>query len=837
MTRLRFSFVPCIAVVVCFSGCGSSKPAGNDAATAPRGVDSQPVASAPPAQEKSSSPPPSDTPPAANAKAVPEKQPAGTESKSPRVADAGGKPATKKPTAEVTVAPGPESAAKREETVEKPTVATPVEPATFTQLAEAIDLRKVPIPEDATFTERRLGTCYLVLSGDTRAATEFVRKHLKAQGCVELKPESPANPPYVSLAFGKGNFLASAFISPGTDPEKQTNVVLTCVGNVAPVSLAIPEGAERLRHDRSYSLAITADDIDAAEKATIDLFLQEGWREHTLDFEQTPEKDPKVRFPQFFKNGIQVLAYLSESTDVPGKTAIQYHCSVHSAELPLTTDADTVRFPMTPGVVKFNSEMEVPAIVEFYDTRFEELGWSQRKDGRVVRDRLARLLYAHDNDVTMVDVRPREKGYTLVLTGLVNKVPRDEERALARANQGRIDMENNGQDLPLPEGAKAAKYDRESKRVKFQSPLGIQELVDFYVKAFTDAGWKENEQNRAVEKTTGNFNAELNDDRVFVNFFKLDDKTPTEVTALAYGFKWNPVAEMLVEDPEEEQPSTKVAESDEAETDVAAEIAEAKEKAMAELEKATSELDGDLKNAVDDAIGAAFGKKAKGKAKGKNAGLPTEKSDPETTDPTAEPAATAPLTAKIEHDLPVLEDHTSSSFSGTPFFKEMDVTTGAALKPVVELYRKELKTLGWKETASAGNPIEQQVTFEKGTDRLKLKVNRKEDDETTIHLEVRLTAAAKEAGILPKPGTSVIMVGNPGDQGAKVTLGMKTVSVRAGEGAEKPNGPRFDVKPGKHKLIVKLADGTEQTETIEAEADQVWGVILLPEGPLAMRVY
>ncbi|MCY2963544.1 MAG: hypothetical protein NT069_07830, partial [Planctomycetota bacterium] len=661
---------------------------------------------------------------------------------------------------------------------------------------------------------------------------EFVRKHLKAQGCVELKPESPANPPYVNLAFGKGNFLASAFISPGTDPEKQTNVVFTCVGNVAPVSLPIPEGAERLRHERSYSMAITADDIDAAEKATIDLFLKEGWREHTLDIEQPTEKDPKMRFPQFFKNGIQVLAYISESTDVPGKRAIQYHCSVHSAELPLTADADKVRFPMTPGVVKFNTELEVPAIVEFYDTRFEELGWTRLKDVGVVRDRLARLLYAHGNDVTMVDVRPRENGYSLVLTGLVNKVPRDEELALARANQGRIDMDNNGQDLPLPEGAKAVKYDRESKRVKFQSTLGIQELVDFYVKAFTDAGWKENEQNRAVEKATGNFNAELNDDRVFVNFFKLDDKTPTAVTALAYGFKWNPAAEMLVEDPDDEKPSTDVVESD-----VAAEIAEAEEEAMSELEKVTSELQGDLKNVVDDAIGAAFGKKAKEKTKAKKAGLPTEKSDPETTDPTPEPAATAPLTAKIEHDLPVLEDHTSSSFSGTPFFKEMDVTTAAELKPVVELYRKELKTLGWKETASAGSPIEQQVAFEKGIDRLKLKVNRKEDDQTTIHLEVRLTAAAKEAGILPKPGTSVIMVGNPGEQGAKVTLGMKTVSVKAGEGAKKPDGPRFDVKPGKHKLIVKLADGTEQTETIEAEADQAWGVILLPEGPLVMRVY
>lgn len=416
--------------------------------------------------------------------------------------------------------------------------AEPTRPATFTQVVQAIDLRKFAIPKDGVFQERAVSHLYVMLERDVDATTKYVREQMTKLGCTETKSEIPTVPPYVSLAFAKNDFLVSAFLSPDPTGKKLTNVVMTNLGNLDPRTLPVPKGAEPTIQTRSTTTLVTSDKIDQASDAVTKSLEQEGWRRYLRSGVPAVAQDPQQRFLDFFQNGIKVGVYLSASTDQPGKTAIQYNCSLLDAELPLPADAIEVRFGDETGMLSFRSPKALAEVVAFYRKQFASLGWKPMKLG-IVNEKLAKVFFQRDNDVAMIEARPDKKETVVELRGLVEKVPDDEKQAMERAEKAAEAKDNNLVDLPLPPDAKDVEYDAESKKVKFKSKSTVKELVDFYQKAFADAGWKERENIRRADDQVGNFSTAMgNDDFLFVNMFRLNATTDTEVNALAYGFQW-----------------------------------------------------------------------------------------------------------------------------------------------------------------------------------------------------------------------------------------------------------------------------------------------------------
>jgi|GEM_PF-5427364 len=416
----------------------------------------------------------------------------------------------------------------------------PVEPATFTLLADHADLRKVVIPDDAKFQSREMGALYMVLQRDTQASVDFVREQMSKLGCKEVKSENPSTPPYVSLSFNGGGCLITAFISPESTQEKATNVVMNGVGNIDARSLPAPKGTTpATAFWTSQSMTIDGD-LDQGIRAARETLAAAGWIEAIRVGGEDQATKGEQRFLTFFKNSVIVGAYVSKATAPAGKTSIQYNCTLLGGELPVPSDASDVRFWQEPNKLSCLSKAPIADVGKFYEARFKELGWKKWKDLGVVRERVGKLFYVRGNDVTMIDLAVDDKGTHIIVHGMPEHIQDDEKRAIARDKQAQIDKDSNLIDLPLPPGAHDIEYDEESRKVTFKTAKSIAEVMEFYQGAFADAGWKEHEQNRSVKEQTGNFNTVKGDnDTVFVNMFRLNAKTETEVTALAYSCRWN----------------------------------------------------------------------------------------------------------------------------------------------------------------------------------------------------------------------------------------------------------------------------------------------------------
>lgn len=63
------------------------------------------------------------------------------------------------------------------------------------------------------------------------------------------------------------------------------------------------------------------------------------------------------------------------------------------------------------------------------------------------------------------------------------------------------------------------------------------------------------------------------------------------------------------------------------------------------------------------------------------------------------------------------------------------------------------------------------------------------------------------------------------------------MNVAAGVGTKKPDGPGFDLAPGKYKFQVERRGAAKINEEITVGADETWGVMIGEFGALALQVY
>jgi hypothetical protein len=81
-----------------------------------------------------------------------------------------------------------------------------------------------------------------------------------------------------------------------------------------------------------------------------------------------------------------------------------------------------------------------------------------------------------------------------------------------------------------------------------------------------------------------------------------------------------------------------------------------------------------------------------------------------------------------------------------------------------------------------------------------------------------------------------VLIGNPNDTEAVVTINKQTFRVKPGAGAKNPDGPAIDLAPGKYRVSLKMG-GKSESETIEVGADEAWGLLIGPGGLLPLHVY
>jgi hypothetical protein len=160
------------------------------------------------------------------------------------------------------------------------------------------------------------------------------------------------------------------------------------------------------------------------------------------------------------------------------------------------------------------------------------------------------------------------------------------------------------------------------------------------------------------------------------------------------------------------------------------------------------------------------------------------------------------------------------------------------LKIVLEFYRRELTKLNWKEESKGAVVAADNATlaFSSAEGPATLKLSRK-DNETVVDLATKDAGAAAKAGVLPKPGQAKVLVTNPNDAEAAITINKQTYKVAAGGGTKGPDGAMIDLPPGKHKFSTKLPGKPASNGEVEVGADQTWGLLIGPGGALTLQVY
>jgi hypothetical protein len=214
------------------------------------------------------------------------------------------------------------------------------------------------------------------------------------------------------------------------------------------------------------------------------------------------------------------------------------------------------------------------------------------------------------------------------------------------------------------------------------------------------------------------------------------------------------------------------------------------------------------------------------------------------------PSAAAPVAAASNDfttGLPRPKPWFVTTAKDTPFIKSFHIETPLPLAAVLGFYRAELAKRGWTQTSGAVvEPDRAGIPFTTPDGPAQLRLIR-QDGRTIVDLALHKPAAAK-AGIQPRPGQVRLMLSNPRDEEATITINGQTITLAAGAGShltevpetvsKSPGNPEIELPPGKYKVTLKLASGAAQTREFEAAADETWGLMVGPDGvPLPARLY
>ena len=210
------------------------------------------------------------------------------------------------------------------------------------------------------------------------------------------------------------------------------------------------------------------------------------------------------------------------------------------------------------------------------------------------------------------------------------------------------------------------------------------------------------------------------------------------------------------------------------------------------------------------------------------------------------PAADAPAQSATEDDLiaeesgglPVPKRHTMSDGIKTPFRRELKASVPLDLVAVLGFYRRELGKRNWKEESKGAVVVAENavIAFSSGDGLALLTLGRK-DGETTVNLVTKNPDAAAKAGVIPKQGQAKVLISNPNDVEAVITINKQTIKAVAGAGVKGPDGPILELAPGKYKFSVKLAGKPASDDELQVGADETWGLLIGPGGALPMHVY
>ncbi len=661
----------------------------------------------------------------------------------------------------------------------------PLDAAALRGLVARFDLRQVELPSNWEKTRASAVALHGTAPESIAQATAVLRRLVADQGWKESTgPAAPmVTAEYAQVSFRQQGCELQLYISLAGDSPNQVRFSLQNFGNVDTSTLPRTPAAKEVYASAFTTIFTCADSVPVTADLLDQALVAQGWSSFVAPDSESVVTD-EMRMLDYRQGPATLDVYISLAPAQGGLTNVQYSTGLLTEELPWPADARQVEFSDELSIVRAQTSSDVESTARYYMREMKALGWTPNSLVEVLDDS-ARIVFGADLDRLVLLRLSRQDDATRIA---IERISSDELVAMFRTEEPPAQEQAvesvvkspeppgpNARRLPLPPDARDVEYDAEDEEIRFTSPQKIRQLVKFFREELVDHGWSEEDGFSVITAQAATFEltGENDAELSFVLVKPGIGDEAIEVTISTSGLSF---AESDAREPLAGEPGD------------------------------PSPLD------------------------------PESDSDAQSSTGEHEPGD-EPLVVDNQYDVPLPSNCSHHSRERSPFRQIIEAACAAPLAKVLAFYREQMPAAGWKEQADKTQVADDKalLVFQgpAGTMSLKLTAG----DETAIELSSRDRAAAEKQGVAPKPGKARVIFGNITEMPAKITFGGSPFTLAAGKGAEKPDGPGFDVPPGKYKIKVEQTGQPTQTETIVVEADQTWGALIGPGGVLPLQVY
>ncbi len=754
-----------------------------------------------------------------------------------------------------TATPAPAATETASPKVEAP--AKPVELAKVTTVQEAaqlLDLRQLAQPDQATLIgQAEVGALNYNTPAKVAGVVDFYRPLLTEQGWQDLSDQGYADDTTATLYFTKSGFALS--LSASQMSEGNTSVTLLHHGNVDLSTL--PQMADA---EAGFAAPNTLIYFSPSSVADVARFIRtelaaQGWHEYSRP-NTTAADSADMQTRSFIQNGLELIVFIATAPAQGNKTSVQYSTVLLPLDVPIAAGANQVQFDETEPYLEYTSSDSPASLADFYRQAMAAFGWTELPDATVTTEQ-AVVAFANDLEELVWQFQATSSGgqtrVTLSSYGLPTMADTGGETA--------VEPDVTGQtlpDLPIPEDAQAVTYDADSAQLTFSSPSKVAALIDFYRQALPAQGWQEDKDFAIVTDTFGSIDFNQGDDTVTLTLFDLAGSTevsldlsnapslagsvtpidagrpapppdaptftindwpvPPEAVevkrsgeTLSYKIGW-----VLADVADFYRPTYELMELDPGCLDKAAEY----------TSMSCSLSNGNI--SLNFFAYETIGDETEVEISFTNYNYPV--------DGAASGSSSGELTADEQDGLPLPSDRTGYSDEKSDFSRRMTVTSPSDAPALANFYQAELPAYGWEldEYTQAGASTTLIFTGVDGTLTVTLKPSR---DETEVVLVNKNSAAAAEAGILPPAGQARIYLVNFSDAALTVLINDQTIQVAAGAEMDSPDtAPKLDLRPNTYRVTTK-AGSSSVTDELTVGPDEVWALLLTPEGAGPLQMY
>ncbi|HWL10348.1 MAG TPA: hypothetical protein VNQ76_18230, partial [Planctomicrobium sp.] len=353
-------------------------------------------------------------------------------------------------------------------------------PATVKEAAAMINLETLPLAPDAQAPgSQTIAELNYQAKGSVPAVYKFHQQQLTKSGWKEL-PGGYATEQAASGTFSRADYSLSVTVFQSGDSAQ---VSIINHGNVPLAKLPVPPGAKVLYAGPASLMLVTTTPVDKTVSELTALLVKQGW---------TPFGSAGPQY--FFKqNAVRLGVMVSAAPAQGGQTSINLSSSMMSADLPVPSEVEDLRYAEVTRTVDFLTSLSEEDLQKFYRSKLAEQGWQATTERPIESDFRKETFFVNPaKELLTLETRATDgKLRTSLKLETAAQVAELNKRAKAAAEKAKAAMEKpaNKVTISIPSG-----IDKESssaKRIELKAKTGDGKQISEEIRKSLEAdGWK-----------------------------------------------------------------------------------------------------------------------------------------------------------------------------------------------------------------------------------------------------------------------------------------------------------------------------------------------------------